>query len=82
MQGGLKILADLIYLFQVGGVTTHPQYVPLADVPHEHLDITLNTNVRFPTHMTKELLPTLRENGPSLILNCGSSGGTIGVPYM
>jgi len=49
------------------------------------VDATLNLNARFTTQLTRSLLPMLRENSPSVILNMGSiagHGATQGMPYL
>ena len=47
----------------------------------EELDFVINVNARFPTQLTKALLPKLtRPDGPSLIMNIGSLADS-GVPY-
>ena len=77
LPGKLTVLVN-----NVGGITTRPQYISQAEIEHEHIDICINTNVRFSTHLTRALLPTLKENRPSVILNAGSTGGLAGVPYL
>lgn len=77
LGGNLTILVN-----NVGGVQTHPQFMPLDLISGEHIDQTINVNARFPTRLTAALLPLLKQNQPSLILNCGSYGGTSGIPYI
>ena len=77
LPGKLTVLVNI-----VGGVTTRPQYISHSEIPHDDIDTQLNVNIRFPTQLTRAMLPILRENGPSVILNCGSSEGVIGVPYI
>lgn len=71
-----------ILLNNVGGQVTLPRYLQLCETKHEDLDTNLNANARFPTHLTAALIPLLRENTPSLIMNCGSAGGLLGGPYL
>lgn len=39
-------------------------------------------NARWPTQLTKALLPLLTDNSPSLIMNVGSMAGLWGLPYL
>ena len=71
-----------ILVNNVGGVTTYPQYVSHSEISDAHIDNIMNVNARFPTHITRNLLPLLKENAPSLILNTGSVGGLVGVPFI
>ncbi|KAK3715247.1 hypothetical protein LTR37_007214 [Vermiconidia calcicola] len=77
LPGKLTVLVN-----NVGGATTYPQYTSLARTSHADIDTMLNMNIRFATQLTATLIPQLNENGPSLIMNIGSSGGIIGVPYI
>ena len=54
---------------------------PLEKNTAEELDFLINVNARFPTQLTKALLPKLtRADGPTLIMNIGSLADS-GVPY-
>ncbi|KAF2725706.1 NAD(P)-binding protein [Polychaeton citri CBS 116435] len=75
--GRLTVLVN-----NVGGVITSPQYVPLDEMSHEDIDTSINVNARFTTHLTASLLPALKRNEPSLVLNCGSLAGVTGMPYL
>lgn len=77
LDGKLTILVN-----NVGGIPTSPKYLPIDKVPGEDLDICMAINTQFPTRLTAALLPLLKANKPSLILNCGSNAGEIGVPYI
>lgn len=77
LPGKLTILVN-----NVGGQITFPRYQPLDEVKREDIDTTINVNARFPTHLTAAMIPLLRENSPSLIINCGSAGGVMGTPYL
>lgn len=76
LPGKLTVLIN-----NVGGVTTTPQFLPHWLVPAADIETQINVNLRFPTQLTRAILPLLIENGPSLILNCGSIGGIMGVRY-
>lgn len=77
LPGKVTILVN-----NVGGQITRPRFQVLSECKHEDLDTCINVNARFPTHLTATMLPLLQENKPSLIINSGSSGAVIGVPYM
>lgn len=54
---------------------------PLEKNTAEELDFLINVNARFPTQLTRALLPKLtRADGPTLIMNIGSLADS-GVPY-
>lgn len=54
---------------------------PLEKNTAEELDFLINVNARFPTQLTKALLPKLaRPDGPTLIMSIGSLADS-GVPY-
>lgn len=77
LPGKLTILVN-----NVGGQITLPRYLQLSEVKHEDIDTCMNVNARFPTHLSAATIPLLRENSPSLILNCGSMAGVLGSPYL
>ena len=77
LPGKLTVLVN-----NIGGIPTYPQYAPLTDTSHEHIDVQININSRFTTHVTKALLPTLKANTPSIVLNFGSTGALVGMPYI
>ena len=67
-----------VLINNVGGAIT---VAPLDDTTSEHVDAIINLNARFPTQLTKALLPKLTQtNSPSLIMNIGSMGDFC-VPY-
>ena len=67
-----------VLINNVGGAIT---VAPLDDTTSEDVDAIMNLNARFPTQLTKALLPKLTQtNGPSLIMNIGSMGDFC-VPY-
>ncbi|TKA71134.1 hypothetical protein B0A55_08216 [Friedmanniomyces simplex] len=77
LPGKLVILVN-----NVGGVNTTPKYQSHAETTPANIDTILYINARFPVHLTAALLPTLRENKPALIINCGSATGSFGLPYL
>ena len=67
-----------VLINNVGGAI---KVAPLDDTTSEEVDAIMNMNARFPTQLTKTLLPKLTQtNSPSLIMNIGSTGDFC-VPY-
>ena len=75
VSGPLTVLINC-----VGGITTNPIYIPLDGLSGADIDTNIAINARFPTRLTSALLPTLKENSPSLIINAGSYAGVFGLP--
>lgn len=71
-----------ILLNNVGGAGGLPSFTSLAAHTHADVDGLLNLNIRFATQLTRALLPLLRQNTPSLILNSGSGAGRLPLPYL
>lgn len=59
-----------------------PTFSPLAKVPLEVAIKQIDLNAKFPTLLTRALLPTLIANEPALILNISSYAGVYGDPYI
>ena len=71
-----------VLINNVGG--THgldPDWKTVEAHTGKEVDNVINTNLRFATHLTRALLPTLERNEPSLILNTGSLAET-GIPWV
>jgi 17beta-estradiol 17-dehydrogenase / very-long-chain 3-oxoacyl-CoA reductase len=77
VSGKLTVLINC-----VGGITTNPIFTPLDKLSGADIDTNIAINARFPTRLTAALLPILKHNSPSLILNAGSYGGVFGLPYI
>ena len=77
LPGKLVVLVN-----NVGGVNTKPMFQAFASASTADTDTIFNINARFPVHLTNLLMPTLIENKPALILNCGSGASVFGVPYL
>ncbi len=77
LPGKLTVLVN-----NVGGIHTTPTYLPHQDVPHDDIDACINVNLRFATHLIKDLIPVLRSKGPALLANIGSVGGIMGMSQM
>ncbi|KAL8646159.1 MAG: hypothetical protein Q9210_006292 [Variospora velana] len=68
----------------VGGMggLVEPLLKSFEDTTHDEIEKLINLNLRFPTQLTRALLPMFSKiHGPKLILNMGSIGGTSGQPY-
>lgn len=77
VSGSLTVLVNC-----VGGITTTPIFLPLDKLAGNDIDTNIAINARFPTRLTAALLPVLKANQPSLIINAGSYAGTWGLPYI
>lgn len=66
----------------VGGSSGNLSFVPLHERTPEQIRSILDVNVRFPTEITRALLPQLRKNGSGLIMNIGSLTSEFGLPYL
>lgn len=77
LPGKLTILVN-----NVGGIVTKPIYAPLSETTSDAVETCINVNARFPIQLTRALLPMLQDNTPSLIINCSSTAGVHGVPYV
>ncbi|EME80481.1 uncharacterized protein MYCFIDRAFT_30822 [Pseudocercospora fijiensis CIRAD86] len=77
LPGKLTVLIN-----NIGGQTLTPQFAPHWSLPHTDIDATMNMNMRFAAHLTKALFPLLRHSHLGISLNCGSTGGLLGVPYL
>lgn len=77
VSGPLTVLVNC-----VGGITTNPIFLPLDELIGADIDTNIALNARFPTRLTSALLPTLKANSPSLIINAGSYAGIFGLPYI
>jgi 17beta-estradiol 17-dehydrogenase / very-long-chain 3-oxoacyl-CoA reductase len=77
LPGKLTILVN-----NVGGNPYKPIFQSVRDLPSDIMDNLINLNARFPSQVTRALLPVLQGNQPGLIVNCGSAGGLFGCPYI
>ncbi|PSK34147.1 hypothetical protein B9Z65_8473 [Elsinoe australis] len=71
-----------VLINNVGGVPFGEPYNTLEDAEASTVDALINLNLRFPTQLTKALLPILQKNEPSLVVNIGSGAGEMGLPYL
>lgn len=72
----LRILVN-----NVGGAVT-PLWAPLIDRSSSDVGQFIDINARFPTEITRVLLPQLTKNQPSLIINIGSGASDFACPYI
>ena len=73
----VKQVADLnltVLVNNIGGVEVVmlPAHRSLSAISTTETDALINLNARFATQLTRALLPKLRSNSPSLLLNVGS----------
>ena len=77
LPGKLTLLVN-----NVGGAPLSPSYATLSEVDSAYVDKMLNLNSRFPTQLTRALLPLLHKTSPSLIISTCSITGFRGLPYL
>lgn len=63
------------------GAGQRPFWVPLAENTAKRIGLSVDVDARFPTEITRILLPELVKNSPSLIINIGSLASESPVPY-
>lgn len=74
----LKVLIN-----NVGGmVGALPTFRRFSEQDTETIDGWIDINLRFPTQLTRQLLPNLVENQPALIINISSGSATAPSPYL
>lgn len=80
----LQGLNVTILINNVGTATTRPDstYLRFTDVVDDDIMDVYNTNIIFPTLLTKHLIPTLSSNQPSAIVNISSVVGADPMPYL
>ncbi|EME48523.1 hypothetical protein DOTSEDRAFT_141627 [Dothistroma septosporum NZE10] len=57
-------------------------FMPLHERTPVQIRAVMDINARFPTEITRAVLPQLRENSPALIINVGSTTSDFGLPYL
>ncbi|CAD0115046.1 unnamed protein product [Aureobasidium uvarum] len=77
LPGPLTLLVN-----NVGGAPLSPSFGTLAEVDATYVDKMINLNSRFPTQLTRALLPLLSKSSPSLIMSTCSITGFRGLPYL
>jgi short-subunit dehydrogenase len=54
---------------------------PIETSPIEYIKLQMDTNFLGMVHLTKSVLPAMREQGGGLIINFSSIGGVMGLPF-
>lgn len=65
-----------------GGPGGMLSFLKLQDRSSDDCRRFLNINARFPTEITRVLIPQLRKQSPALIMNVGSVTSDTGIPYL
>jgi 17beta-estradiol 17-dehydrogenase / very-long-chain 3-oxoacyl-CoA reductase len=85
MQAAAASLRDInlrIIVNNVGGAGGLASFTALQNRTAEECQFITNMNLLFPTEITRLLIPQLKKQGSSLILNAGSATSEFGVPYL
>lgn len=53
----------------------------IEDISYEHIRAQMDTNFMGPVHTIKTILPSMRKQGKGTIINIGSIGGLMGLPF-
>jgi 17beta-estradiol 17-dehydrogenase / very-long-chain 3-oxoacyl-CoA reductase len=78
----LKDIHLTVLINNVGGSgSVKPAWQTFLARSVEDIDKYINMNVRFPTQLTRALLPLLIKNKPSLIMNLSSFAASVPSPY-
>jgi NAD(P)-dependent dehydrogenase (short-subunit alcohol dehydrogenase family) len=54
---------------------------PIETIPPEYMRLQMETNFNGMVHLTKEVIPHMRKQGGGTIINFGSIGGLMGLPF-
>jgi short-subunit dehydrogenase len=54
---------------------------PIETLPMEYVKMQMDTNFMGLVHLTREVLPVMRKQGGGTIINFGSIGGLMGLPF-
>ena len=71
-----------VLINNVGGAGSMRAWQSLASRTGNDVDDFLAINARFPTQLTRTMLPVLENSSPSLIVNIGSFTGDLASPYL
>jgi len=86
IQAALAELKDLevkVLINNVGGMAGQkPTFRQFSEQDPDIINAWIDLNLRFPTHFTRQLLPTLIQNQPALIINISSGAANIPSPFM
>ena len=79
----VKSLQLKILINNIGGSGNRkPLWTPLQNWEEDRIQLFLDLNARFPTEVTRRLLPHLVKGSSALVLNVGSITGEIASPYL
>lgn len=86
IDGQVEALKDIrlkVLINNVGGSGPVAQaFMELQKRTAEEAEAFMNVNLRFPSLLTRALLPTLLKNSPSLMVNIGSFAAYLPSPYL
>lgn len=77
LPGKLTVLIN-----NVGGAPLDPMFGAMGQLDQPYVDKIINLNARFPTQLTRALIPLFTSNSPSLIMNITSLTALNGLPYL
>ncbi|KAI1266504.1 short chain dehydrogenase [Xylariaceae sp. FL1019] len=72
IQRELQGIRLTVLINNVGAGPTNPHFLPLADSSEVRITANISLNALFPIHLTRVLLPTLKQHSPSLVINISS----------
>ncbi|KAI0145236.1 short chain dehydrogenase [Xylariaceae sp. FL1272] len=72
IQRELQDIRLTVLINNVGAGPTNPHFLPLADSSEARITANISLNALFPIHLTRVLLPTLKQHSPSLVINISS----------
>jgi len=75
-------LKDLDVSILVNNVGIEPGFVPFSEVPAKIIDESLRVNCATPSHMTRILLPQLKQRGDAHIINLSSTASLLTNPHL
>jgi 17beta-estradiol 17-dehydrogenase / very-long-chain 3-oxoacyl-CoA reductase len=85
MEEAAASLQDInlrIILNNVGGAGGLASFTALGDRTAADCSFIIDMNLRFPTEITRLLIPQLKKQGSGLIMNIGSATSEFGIPYL
>ncbi|SMR52343.1 unnamed protein product [Zymoseptoria tritici ST99CH_1E4] len=78
----LKDINLKIIVNNVGGAGGRASFTALSERTAEDCEYITNMNLRFPTEITRLLMPQMKEQNSGLIINVGSASSEFGLPYL
>lgn len=78
----LKAINLKVLINNVGGGVGKPMLETFLELTPERIDGWIDVNLRFPTQLTKQVLPQLIATQPALIINIGSASGDVPSPWL